>query len=138
MHRSPKATIQWAFCTVAIILALGVTWLALEGGEKPPRGISGGSANPYSIYVPANSQPTMLLGWELDLRAKSLEPTAGGRDTARTGGDNVTALALGSTGAVALVGLVLFLAWKLRPSPPAGFKERRTQWPVPMRRAPSV
>ena len=135
-HRSPKATLQWTFCTVAIILALGLVWLALEDGRRHPQGAA--NATPSSISVSPKSENKLLLGLKFDLHPKSLESTAGEGERPGPAGDNITVLALGSAGAVTWAAWVLFRAWKLRDSPPAGVKVQRPHWPRLMHRAPSV
>lgn len=136
IHKSPKATLQWTFCMVAIIMALGLMWLALENGRRHPQGAA--NATSSSISVSPISENKLLLGLKLDLHPKSLESTAGEGEMAGAAGDNITVLALGSAGAVTLVGLILFLAWKLRDSPPARVKGQSPQWSRLMHRAPSV
>ena len=140
IHLSPKPTRQWTFCTVAIILALGLMWLALDDGEKGPRGISGDPTNRSPINTSSNSPPNaeriQLLGWHFGLGPASLDSTGEERTMAGANGDNATALALGSAGALTLVGLVLLLAWKLRHSSPRGVKEYEHHRPRLVRNAP--
>ena len=145
IHPATKPTWRWTFCTVAVILALGLMWLALEGGAKQPLEISGGPAGSSSYStsstspsISPNSEHFMLMGLEPRLNPASLEWTAHQRPTAGADADNATALALGSGGAVTLVGLVLLLAWKLRHGFPAQVQERRPQWSRLIRRATSV
>ena len=142
IHLATKPNWRWTFCTVALILSLGLIWLALEEGGEHSRGISGGSSSPDSInvspHVSSNSGNRMLLSWELGLRPGFLVPAGGERSMAAAHEDNATALALGSAGALTLVGLVLLLAWKLRQSSPAGIKELNLHWFTPARRAPPI
>ena len=136
IHRSPKPTLQWTFCTVAIILALGLVWLAMEDGRKHSQ--EGADTTPSSAGVSPKSETKSLLGFKLDLNPKSLESTAGEGEIAGAARDNSNVLALGSAGAAILVGLVLFMAWRLQHGPPARVKEQKPQWSRLMHRAPSV
>ena len=121
---SRKPACRWTFGAVAIILALGLLWLALDGGRSRTQESAQGSATLSLTKASPDSERLIPQAWELGLSPSSraagpkAEPTAGSSD-------NLTVLALGGAGALALTGLALFLAWKLcLNSPPVSWGKK--------------
>ena len=115
---TPKPTLRWTFGAVAIILALGLLWLALDGDRG---GALGASATLASMETPAETSNTsaesdrlLLRPWERSLTPSS---SAGGarEESTAASSDNLTVVVLAGAGALALAGLALFLARKPGP-----------------------
>ena len=132
----PKSTPRWTCGTVAVIVALGLLWLALEGGRGHTDATSGGSAGLYSTADPLHSAPAFLRGWELGYLPPSLAPALA--EPANENHDNLTALTLGGAGALALTGLALLLAWKRRPNLSWWPQGQRSRLPRVPRRVSSI
>ena len=109
---SPKPRCRWTFGIVAIVLVIGLLWLALVDGGNRYRSEPASSAS--LSLVPSALQSNSSNSRQLDLvfLPASLAPTPA--NPAATPNDNLKVLALGATGAMALTGIALFLAWKLR------------------------
>ena len=137
-HAPRKPTSRWIFCTVAIMAALGFTWLALSGGRGTTQSALEGTAGAASISAPLASAHMLIPRWELGLLPPLLEPAGDQGRIAGTRPDNTTALALGSAGALTLAGLVLLLAWKIRYSSSPVVKMQRSQLSKLVGRAPSA
>ena len=134
---SRKPTFWWPFGAVAIILALGLLWLALDGGRSRTQETAEGSATLSLAKASPDSERLVLQAWELGLSPSS--PAAGAKTEPAAGSsDNLTVLALGGAGALALAGLALFLAWKLRLNSLPVSREKKHRLPGVVRRASSL
>ena len=111
---TPKPTSRWTFAPVAIILALGFLWLALDGGRGGPLGAAESSASLASTKASTDPERLPLRPWELSLLPSSSAAGAGAESTAASS-DNLTVLVLAGAGALALAGLALLLARKPGP-----------------------
>ena len=137
IYRPRSSRLKWTFGTVAIILALGLTWLSLDGGGRKTQGTIEGPAGPHSINATLASGHIMLPGWELGRHPSALASVGASGNRVGTRGDNTAALALGSAGALTLTGLVVLLSKKFRCYSPEAREQKRQLWKV-VRGAQSV
>ncbi len=113
-RKTPKPNVWWTCGTVTIIVALGLLWLAVEGSSGHTTGTSGTSAGLNPTADTPHSEPAVLRGWELGYLPPSLAPASA--EPVNENHDNLTALTLAGSGALAITGLALLLAWKRRPN----------------------
>ena len=112
-RNSPRPKLWWTFGTVAIMFAVALMWLALNGGGSYSNGVVEGSVGLSVTTGSLHPQPSISHPWELGFLPPSLAPAqAKAADRPR---DNLVALAVGVAGVLAVTGMALFLAWKLRP-----------------------
>ena len=111
---SRKPTPKWIFGIVAIVLALGLAWLALDGDRSDPQGTGEGPAGATSIGPLLVSGHMMISVTELDRLTPPIVSLGDQGDIAGSRSDNTAALTLGSAGALTLAGLVLLLARRFR------------------------
>ena len=113
---SPKLTTWWTFGVVGVLLAMGLLWLALDGG----RGHQLGNGEEPALLVPPEaalaSEIFMLQSWEVDLLPRLQRATPATESSVTRPQDNLTALALAVAGTLAWAGLTLLLAWKMQPN----------------------
>ncbi len=111
---SRKPTPNWIFGIVAIVLALGLAWLALDWDRSDPQAPAEGPAGVTSISPPLVSGHMMISVTELGRLTPPMVSLGDQGDIVGSRSDNTAALTLGSAGALTLAGLVLFLARKFR------------------------
>ena len=123
MHRvititriAPKFTPWWALCLMVAIAALGFIWLGLDGGRsidprlQERRGLASTETfMPLSYYVTRQEVLDSVPATILDV---TNEPNAPEAEQ-----DNLAVLAVSSSGALTLTGLVLLAVRKRRSNP---------------------
>lgn len=134
-RKTPKPNVWWTCGTVAIIVALGLLWLVLEGSSGDTTGTSGPSAGLNPTTDTLHSEPLALRGWELGHLPPSLALAPA--EAVNENRDNLTVLTLASSGALAITGLALLLAWTTRPNRGWRAQVQKSQLPGIPRRASS-